>query len=53
MWEKNKIKYFRKILIEWYDSNKRDFPWRKDGISNYELIFSEILLQRTKNKIVA
>jgi len=33
--------------------NKRDFPWRKDGISNYEQIFSEILLQRTKAETVA
>lgn len=53
MWNKNDIKYFRNILLKWFDSNKRDFPWRKKGVSNYELIFSEILLQRTKAETVA
>lgn len=53
MWNKDGIKYFRNILLEWFDSNKRDFPWRKDGASNYELIFSEIMLQRTKAETVA
>jgi len=53
MWNKNDIKYFRRILLEWFDSNKRDFPWRKSEISNYELILSEILLQRTKAETVS
>ena len=53
MWNKNDIKYFRKVLLKWFDSNKRDFPWRKEGVSNYELIFSEILLQRTKAETVS
>jgi DNA (cytosine-5)-methyltransferase 1 len=53
MWNKNDIKYFRTSLLEWFVSNKRDFPWRKDNVSNYELIFSEVLLQRTKAETVA
>ena len=53
MWNKNDIKYLRKVLLEWFDSNKRDFPWREKGISNYELILSEILLQRTRAETVA
>jgi DNA (cytosine-5)-methyltransferase 1 len=53
MWNKNNIKYFRKVLLEWFDSNKRDFPWRKNEITNYELILSEILLQRTKAETVS
>lgn len=53
MWNKNKIKYFRNVLLDWFETNKRDFPWRRDNISNYELIFSEILLQRTKAETVA
>jgi DNA (cytosine-5)-methyltransferase 1 len=52
MWKKNDIKFFRKVLLDWFDDNKRDFPWRKDEVSNYELIFSEILLQRTKAETV-
>ncbi len=39
--------------MEWFDTNKRDFPWRKSQISNYELILSEILLQRTKAETVS
>ncbi len=53
MWNKNDIKYFRRILLEWFATNRRDFPWRKSPISNYELILSEILLQRTKAETVA
>lgn len=40
-------------MLEWFISNRRDFPWRKSGINNYELIISEILLQRTKAETVA
>ena len=53
MWNKNEIKFFRNELLSWFESNKRDFPWRKDGISNYEIILSEILLQRTKAETVS
>lgn len=53
MWNKNDIKYFRTVLLKWFDTNKRSFPWRNEGVSNYELIFSEILLQRTKAETVA
>jgi len=53
MWNKNEIKYFQNTLLEWFDLNKRDFPWRKNGISNYELILTEILLQRTKAETVS
>jgi DNA (cytosine-5)-methyltransferase 1 len=53
MWNKNDIKYFRKVLLEWFTANGRDFPWRKNEISNYEIILSEILLQRTKAETVS
>lgn len=53
MWNKNDVKFFRTVLLEWYSTNKRAFPWRKEDASNYELIFSEILLQRTKAETVA
>ncbi|MEX0596259.1 MAG: hypothetical protein WD512_07140, partial [Candidatus Paceibacterota bacterium] len=53
MWNKNDIRFFRRVLLEWFASNKRDFPWRKNEISNYELILCEILLQRTKAETVA
>ncbi len=53
MIEQNKIRYFRTHLLKWFDNNRRDFPWRKENISNYEIILSEILLQRTKAETVA
>ncbi len=53
MYNKNSIKYFRKKLLDWFSSNKRDFPWRRDDITKYEIIISEILLQRTKAETVA
>lgn len=51
--DKNKIRYFRKALLSWFDIHQRDFPWRKEGVSNFELIFSEVLLQRTRAETVA
>jgi DNA (cytosine-5)-methyltransferase 1 len=53
MWNKNKIKFFRRILLEWFATNGRNFQWRNETISNYQLIFSEILLQRTKAETVS
>ncbi|MCL1937708.1 MAG: A/G-specific adenine glycosylase [Candidatus Azobacteroides sp.] len=39
--------FISSILIEWYESNKRDLPWR--GISNpYKIWISEIILQQTR-----
>lgn len=52
-WDKKHIIYFREKLLDWYKYNQRDFPWRKSGVTNYELIFSEILLQRTQARVVA
>lgn len=49
----NTLKFFRKELLKWFQSNGRDFPWRKETASNYELIISEILLQRTRAETVA
>ncbi len=51
--EKNKTKYLQRALLRWYESNQREFPWRREGVSNFELIFSEVLLQRTRAETVA
>lgn len=47
------VKYIQNELLQWYSKNKRNFPWRREGCSNYELILSEILLQRTKAESVS
>jgi A/G-specific adenine glycosylase len=41
------IPYIQKSLLEWYDENKRDLPWRKYSNAYYTLV-SEIMLQQTK-----
>ncbi|RCW62835.1 A/G-specific adenine glycosylase [Saliterribacillus persicus] len=38
---------FQKDLINWYDAEKRDLPWRADQ-DPYKIWVSEIMLQQTK-----
>src|SRR5690242_5649356 len=38
---------FRKKLLAWYDTNKRDLPWRKNT-DPYRVWLSEIMLQQTR-----
>lgn len=47
------ILFFRKELLAWFETHRREFPWRRNDVSNFEAIFSEILLQRTKAETVA
>lgn len=35
------------LLLQWYDENKRDFPWRKSN-DPYRVWLSEIILQQTR-----
>jgi A/G-specific adenine glycosylase len=48
MIDSHKVKIFQDVLLNWFVQNKRDFPWRNKGVSNYQLVLSEVLLQRTK-----
>lgn len=47
------IEYFQNKLLEWYQLNGRTFLWRNKSASNYELIISEVFLQRTKAETVS
>ncbi len=50
----NKINISNKIL-DWYDNNKRDLPWRKPKSkkqSHYFTLVSEVMLQQTQVKTV-
>ncbi|HEY7352026.1 MAG TPA: A/G-specific adenine glycosylase [Terriglobales bacterium] len=38
---------FRESLLAWYDSNRRDLPWRKTR-DPYRIWISEIMLQQTR-----
>ncbi|GGN98627.1 hypothetical protein [Haloarcula pellucida] len=41
------IEPFRKDLLEWAESNLRNFPWRDDSISVYEMFVAEFFLTQT------
>lgn len=49
----NSITLFRTLILKWYDIEGRDFPWRRDNVSCYESVISEILLKRTRAETVA
>jgi len=36
----------RKKILDWYNENKRDYPWRKSK-NLYQILVTEILLQKT------
>ncbi len=46
----DKVVAFREVLLEWYDANARDLPWRyRSGATPepYKVWLSEIMLQQT------
>ena len=47
------IEFFQEALLEWYSKNGRSFLWRRKSATNYELIISEVFLQRTKAETVS
>lgn len=50
---KNKISFFQNNLLDWYKiSGRHHLPWRKKGLSPYDIVISEVLLQRTKAETV-
>jgi A/G-specific adenine glycosylase len=45
------IRYTRKHLIDWYEANQRQLPWRKTD-DPYRIWVSEVMLQQTQVKTV-
>lgn len=43
----------QKFLLNWFEKNGRKFPWRKNNLTNYQIIIAETLLQRTKAETVS
>ena len=39
---------FREKLMQWYDAEKRDLPWRQPGTTPYGIWVSEVMLQQTQ-----
>ena len=47
-----KAKPFVGELAEWGENNRREFPWREEGRSPYEVFIAEMLLRRTSAEAV-
>src|SRR5258708_19186821 len=43
----DRIPWLRRRLLSWFERSGRSFPWRDPGKTPYEVIVTEILLQRT------
>jgi A/G-specific adenine glycosylase len=43
----DKDKTFVKALLKWYKVNKRDFPWRDENLTPFQLLLAELMLQKT------
>ncbi len=50
---KKKIEFFQEKILEWYKNNGRKFYWRRKGLTHYQYIIAEVLLQRTKAETIA
>ena len=48
----NKIEFTR-ALLDWYTSNGRIFPWRKNHLSLYRVLVTETLLWKTRAETVS
>lgn len=52
--DEEKIEDIRTLLLEWYNKNKRDLPWRRAALHAekqqhaYAVWVSEIMLQQTR-----
>ncbi len=44
---------FRESLVQWFQWNRRDFPWRRLGLNPWQVLLLEMCLHRTKADQVA
>ena len=51
MEEIQRLNQIKKPIIEWYQKNKRELPWRKEK-DPYHIWVSEIMLQQTRIEAV-
>ena len=49
---KSKNGQFVKLLLEWFESNKRDFSWRTLKLTPFQHLVAEMMLQKTNAKQV-
>lgn len=51
--ESEKIERFQEDLIDWSEGNLREFPWRGEDVTPFQVLIAEILLSATLAKKVA
>jgi A/G-specific adenine glycosylase len=51
MFARKKIKNLQSCILDWYDEQKRDMPWRESR-DPYRILVSEFMLQQTQVKTV-
>ncbi|TFG20960.1 MAG: hypothetical protein EU533_05760 [Promethearchaeota archaeon] len=42
-----KDRTFVRVLLKWYDTNKRVFPWRDEKLTPFQVLVAELMLQKT------
>lgn len=47
VWRDSEVNSFRRSLLDWYETHRRDLPWRGD-VSPYENWVAEVMLQQTQ-----
>lgn len=43
---------FRQALMDWAEENLRDFPWRREDATPYEILVAEMFLNVTRSDVV-
>ncbi|MFC1560338.1 hypothetical protein ACFL3W_00165 [Pseudomonadota bacterium] len=51
--DKRRCKTIDLRLLPWFDYKGRSFPWRRDSLTNYQYVVTEVLLQRTRAETVS
>lgn len=47
------IVFFQEKILAWFEnSGRHHLPWRKEGLTSYEIVIAEVLLQRTKAETI-
>ncbi len=50
---KSKIALFQEKILAWFESSGRHhFAWRRKGLTPYQIVIAEVLLQRTKAETI-
>jgi A/G-specific adenine glycosylase len=43
----DRVEEFRRVLMDWFVANRREYSWRREDASSFEKVLAEVFLQRT------